>query len=1128
MTGGGDAHQGLLVSGRFSGARGRALRARRSSSSATTPLAPVTVVVGSAAVRTRVGDLVVRRLGAVANLNVATLGRLAADLVAAEQGAPPVGARGPRPRAARAAPRRSSWPASSRTSGPVVDRPHFAQALAATLTDLREACVPPDSAWSDAVAAPRRAGRRAAPRRATSTASTARSVAELEARRLLDGAGVQLAAAAAAAAQRRCPGAVVLYGVYDLNQAQEALVRALIVERGATCSCPCPPAARAAALTDARRGRRARARGAAGSRPPRRHRDRRASARGLARRRRRRAPRARRATARSPWSPSPTSAPSCARRCAPSSAPSRAGRPPGTARWSCRTATRSSSPRRRSARPVCRVGVPRAGQVGGRAAAGRGSPTVSRRRPASRSRGARSSTCSPPGRCATAARPARPRCGWTRPGRPAWWPGPSSGPARLASRRRGLERRLADLEARGARRGRRRGRGLRQDRGGAAAPGGAARACRPRRPRSSAPAAGRRSAPPGATGRSSSPAPSPRCSTPRPPRRRATPPRACRRSPCWTRRSTSPRRRPCCASCWRPRASRAAASGRDGVAVLTPLELRGLSFHTVVFTGLAEGGFPARGRPDPLLGDAERRRVGAALGVRLPLAEQRDAESLLLFAFACEAARERLVLLAPRSGAADGRPRLPSRLLLRLASRGGRPAGRARRVPRAASRSGRCGAGSPARRRSRTTRSGSTSASATPPCCSRSRSPDARGAARRYAAAVLGDAAAAAAPLRRLALGAEARCRAPGTACSAPAPAPRSRPRIPSTPRCTPRASSATSAARSPSCCATCSGWRRPTSPATRSRWTPGSSARWRTTSCSAPTSRSSTATCAGTAPWRPCVAAWETCCAEAESRGITGAALSWEVRRELLLEDLLETVRRDPVFADPASRPVGVEWRFGEAVDRPVVARAADGRPLGALRRPSRPRRRDAAPGPAIIDYKSGGGGTERNRIKERLSVQLPVYRLALRQAGGRATTRPSPACTGSSRAAAASRTSTCRRREEASARRLQRARRRARSPSSTPACSRAPRASAASTATSRYACGVSGVGEGAQARARAARPGRAGCSRRPPRRTRMVLSAASATRTSATGSPPTSARPSCSRPGPAPARPACSSTAT
>ena len=128
-------------------------------------------------------------------------------------------------------------------------------------------------------------------------------------------------------------------------------------------------------------------------------------------------------------------------------------------------------------------------------------------------------------------------------------------------------------------------------------------------------------------------------------------------------------------------------------------------------------------------------------------------------------------------------------------------------------------------------------------------------------------------------------------------------------------------------------------------------------------------------------LATWEVCCAEAERRGITGAALSWEVRRELLREDLLETVRRDPVFSDPASRPAGVEWRFGESVDRPVLLELPDGR---TVRFAGRLDRVDSTPsGARIIDYKSGGGGTERNHIKERLSVQLPVYRLAFRQAG-------------------------------------------------------------------------------------------------------------------------------------------------
>jgi hypothetical protein len=130
-------------------------------------------------------------------------------------------------------------------------------------------------------------------------------------------------------------------------------------------------------------------------------------------------------------------------------------------------------------------------------------------------------------------------------------------------------------------------------------------------------------------------------------------------------------------------------------------------------------------------------------------------------------------------------------------------------------------------------------------------------------------------------------------------------------------------------------------------------------------------------------LSAWKTCCSEAESRGITGAALSWEVRRELLLEDLLETVRLDPVFSDPASRPVEVEWSFGERAGRPVVLELDDGR---SVRFAGRLDRVDETPlGARVIDYKSGAGSTERSRIKERLSVQLPVYRLALRQAGGR-----------------------------------------------------------------------------------------------------------------------------------------------
>ena len=153
------------------------------------PLAPLTIVVGSSDVRTRVGDLLVRRLGAVANVSVVTLGRLAADLAAAGHGAPPAAARGPRPRApacgASCAARDLAYFA------PVHDRPHFAQALAATFADLREACVAPESQWARAAlgrgaAGPAPAGvAKAADLRELSTPRTA---GELGRRGLRDGA----------------------------------------------------------------------------------------------------------------------------------------------------------------------------------------------------------------------------------------------------------------------------------------------------------------------------------------------------------------------------------------------------------------------------------------------------------------------------------------------------------------------------------------------------------------------------------------------------------------------------------------------------------------------------------------------------------------------------------------------------------------------------------------------------------------------------------------------------------------------------------------------------------------------------------------------------------------------------
>ena len=206
-------------------------------------------------------------------------------------------------------------------------------------------------------------------------------------------------------------------------------------------------------------------------------------------------------------------------------------------------------------------------------------------------------------------RRARSLCGSTRPGRPGWSAASSSGASASARRRRGLERRLADLEARGA---------------------------GPRPPTTRSP----RSSTPCGCG-------SPRRAAWRPPPARSA--RACGGLPsraawgAWAGAvggvAEALFEAPVAAAV-RDAVGRLAALdvldeevdvgemtsalreqladarvpqgrvGRDGVAVLTPLEIRGLRFHTVVFTGLAEGGFPTRGRPDPLLGDAAASPAG--------------------------------------------------------------------------------------------------------------------------------------------------------------------------------------------------------------------------------------------------------------------------------------------------------------------------------------------------------------------------------------------------------------------------------------------------------------------------------------------------------------------------------------
>jgi ATP-dependent helicase/nuclease subunit B len=87
----------------------------------------------------------------------------------------------------------------------------------------------------------------------------------------------------------------------------------------------------------------------------------------------------------------------------------------------------------------------------------------------------------------------------------------------------------------------------------------------------------------------------------------------------------------------------------------------GLDFPLTILPGLVEGGFPAAPRQDPILLDAERRRLTG-----LPLAEDARALERLRFALAVGSGARRVVLTYPRVDAESGRPRVPSFLVLDL------------------------------------------------------------------------------------------------------------------------------------------------------------------------------------------------------------------------------------------------------------------------------------------------------------------------------------------------------------------------------------------------------------------------------------------------------------------------------
>jgi hypothetical protein len=105
---------------------------------------------------------------------------------------------------------------------------------------------------------------------------------------------------------------------------------------------------------------------------------------------------------------------------------------------------------------------------------------------------------------------------------------------------------------------------------------------------------------------------------------------------------------------------------RDGVSVLSAVSARGLLFDVVLVPGLVEQSFPRSSRPDPLLFDAERRRISEA--ARKPLVprtgDRHGREERFLFSLARSSARRRLVLFAAAREIATDRPRLLSPFLI--------------------------------------------------------------------------------------------------------------------------------------------------------------------------------------------------------------------------------------------------------------------------------------------------------------------------------------------------------------------------------------------------------------------------------------------------------------------------------
>ena len=106
----------------------------------------------------------------------------------------------------------------------------------------------------------------------------------------------------------------------------------------------------------------------------------------------------------------------------------------------------------------------------------------------------------------------------------------------------------------------------------------------------------------------------------------------------------------------------AGSDAADVVTVADPLAVRARRVRALFVCGLQEGAFPAPGRPEAFLPDAERRAVNAATGLRLALREDTLGAERYLFYAAISRPTERLAL-SWHDGTDDGRPAVRSLLV---------------------------------------------------------------------------------------------------------------------------------------------------------------------------------------------------------------------------------------------------------------------------------------------------------------------------------------------------------------------------------------------------------------------------------------------------------------------------------